>query len=905
MPSYSVDSASVAIAKGDVLVLIADSNGMQVVTKGVPSGLSAGGFALAIASEDQASGRVKGTQGPTVPASITGLAASPGLARVSATGRVERVSSYVDGDYPIGHINAQGTLYFMPAKVVGAPGAGSTGDTQLSARAAAPSNLSVSVAVSNVVDEIPIANQEDILLPNQTDPSQNGLYRATVVGASMTLARSPLFNTSALIRYGRTIHVAEGGQYEDSVWQLTTKVPITVGTTPLVFSRGCDVNDHTRVTTLYTIQGTPVLPGPDARAETRAVFDTGAQAFYQPDGLYLFDDTLAVTPDDTDLGIFCPNGQATIEANYVGVGADDPLNALIVVRGVLNTAKLNTTPTSVASGVNYYPAASQAFSVAAVGTLAAGDWVIYGGSNHESFGEYFGAAGSASNWEEILQVDSISSLTLRLKQHTLQHHTLTNGSGVTPITVKAVAPVVGFHVRGIKFSAPNGTIANGITYDYAAEATLEKCSFENFSRAAVEWRKGSRGLTMTDCTDDGGNNAFVLGWSGHLARIYNCRTNERGARYHAAGRIRGTFTMFDHCAEWTISNCDIAHVALPVWQQSSRNLTITDCRFRDTDVDEVIARDIAASDSYSHGEQAMGLAISQGAVDLTIADWSIGTAIVNVLVVDARSATTTTAGSVWLHDTRRMTVSNLQIKNMGRSHAATIDGQTKHMGGVRTQDIDAECDGIHVIGCQYSFYHVSSQGLVVRGLRMQSHASSGVVPVIGLYFAGNLASNPVFYDVTTDMGIYFDPAFVADWGMVISRLTFDEGTFDGAIQLVNNRTGSTLLSGYVAELDAANANGAVWTTTTTPTAGTSTPIINVMPGLNPVTNGSYFLAQIGGSGRAGYVHVGTAEFRPGQLLRAKGGGTFEAEANATPGEGRVGMVIQYKAAGAAGRVRAA
>ena len=72
-----------------------------------------------------------------------------------------------------------------------------------------------------------------VLVKNQSNGAQNGLYRA----ASGAWARDTAFDTSAEFVYGHLFHVSEGTTQSLSVFQLVTSGAITLGTTVLNFQR--------------------------------------------------------------------------------------------------------------------------------------------------------------------------------------------------------------------------------------------------------------------------------------------------------------------------------------------------------------------------------------------------------------------------------------------------------------------------------------------------------------------------------------------------------------------------------------------------------------------------------------------------------------------------------------------
>lgn len=109
-------------------------------------------------------------------------------------------------------------------------------DVKQSVRAAttAPGTLATAFANESVVDGVTLATGDRILIKNQTDASENGIY---VVNASGAPTRAADANSNAEVTAGMFTFVAEGTANADSGWVLTTNDAITLGTTELVFAQ--------------------------------------------------------------------------------------------------------------------------------------------------------------------------------------------------------------------------------------------------------------------------------------------------------------------------------------------------------------------------------------------------------------------------------------------------------------------------------------------------------------------------------------------------------------------------------------------------------------------------------------------------------------------------------------------
>lgn len=94
--------------------------------------------------------------------------------------------------------------------------------------------LSSSFANGSVVDGVTLATGDRILIKNQANGSENGIYTVNASGAP---SRAEDANTSGEMTAGVTVFVSEGTTQGNSSWSLTTDDPVTLGTTALVFTQ--------------------------------------------------------------------------------------------------------------------------------------------------------------------------------------------------------------------------------------------------------------------------------------------------------------------------------------------------------------------------------------------------------------------------------------------------------------------------------------------------------------------------------------------------------------------------------------------------------------------------------------------------------------------------------------------
>ena len=101
-----------------------------------------------------------------------------------------------------------------------------------SVKAASTTNVA-SLSGPMTIDTVSLVAGDRVLLKDQSSASANGVY----VVASGAWTRATDFDDSVEVSSGAAIPVEQGSANGDSVFILTTDSAITVGTTPLVFTR--------------------------------------------------------------------------------------------------------------------------------------------------------------------------------------------------------------------------------------------------------------------------------------------------------------------------------------------------------------------------------------------------------------------------------------------------------------------------------------------------------------------------------------------------------------------------------------------------------------------------------------------------------------------------------------------
>jgi len=126
-------------------------------------------------------------------------------------------------------------------------------DNKQSVRAATTANITLSGL--RTVDGVVLAAGDRVLVKNQTEGKENGLY----VVAAGAWSRTSDADTSAEVTSGLVVAVEQGSTQADTIWQMITDAPIVLGTTALTFR---DITDGFARLLSPAFTGTPTAPTP-------------------------------------------------------------------------------------------------------------------------------------------------------------------------------------------------------------------------------------------------------------------------------------------------------------------------------------------------------------------------------------------------------------------------------------------------------------------------------------------------------------------------------------------------------------------------------------------------------------------------------------------------------------------
>jgi len=231
------------------------------------------------------------------------------------------------------------------------------------------------------VDSTLVALNNRVLIKNQVDGAQNGVYVVTQTGSGSTpfiLTRATDFDTPGTgvdnIDAGDFFLITAGSTNANTSWVQQTPLPITVGTTPIVFSQfgaaGTTYTAGTGLTlagTVFSITNTAVTAASYGSASSVGTFTVNAQGQLTAAA----DAPIAIAGNQITSGTI---DTARISGSYTGITGVGTLTAGTWNATTIGTAYGGTGLTSFTSGGAVYATSTSALTT---GTLPIGS----GGTN--------------------------------------------------------------------------------------------------------------------------------------------------------------------------------------------------------------------------------------------------------------------------------------------------------------------------------------------------------------------------------------------------------------------------------------------------------------------------------------------------------------------------------------------
>lgn len=273
---------------------------------------------------------VSGPSGATGPSGVQGLQGVQG--NTGATGPVSTTPGPTGATGPQGDAGA-GINIKAPVRVATVIGLDAVSQNN-------HQSLIGAYPLAIIVDGIPLQVDDEVLVKNQIDATQNGIYVVANTGSVSTpfhLDRRGDSNSNPEINLGDAVSVSSGNENAATSWYLVTQGNINLGTTPLVWA-------------LYSKQGATGATGPQGSTGAAFTGATGATGAQGPSGIAVPGLSTAVQYIGTGSQLAFTNlGTAYAAEAY-----------LVTIDGVLQNPKLAAQAYAIESGSN----GSIVFSVA-------------------------------------------------------------------------------------------------------------------------------------------------------------------------------------------------------------------------------------------------------------------------------------------------------------------------------------------------------------------------------------------------------------------------------------------------------------------------------------------------------------------------------------------------------------
>ena len=240
-------------------------------------------------------------------------------------------------------------------------------DIKDSVRVASTANIAIASALTNgsTIDGVTVATGNRVLLKDQSDASENGIYAVVASGAA---SRTVDANTSAIVTSGMYTYVSEGTAGNSIGFVLTTNDPITLDTTNLTFTQFSSAGAIAAGTGMTKTSNTLDVIGTSGRIVANAnSIDIGSDVALVANPLSQFGATTSlqlkgVLSDETGSGAAVFATSPTLVTPALGTPASG------VVTNLTGTASININGT-VGAGT---PATVAATTVSATSVTASG-----------------------------------------------------------------------------------------------------------------------------------------------------------------------------------------------------------------------------------------------------------------------------------------------------------------------------------------------------------------------------------------------------------------------------------------------------------------------------------------------------------------------------------------------------
>ena len=454
--------------------------------------------------------------------SVTTSTGTISAAPVNATDIVNK--SYVDT------LAASGIHFHSPVRVESPINLNATYNNGTAGVGATLTNAGTQVAL--VVDGITLNVSDRVLVYEQTDQTQNGMYVVTDVGSGSTnwvLTRSSdadtyVINSAAGLSEGSTVFVQEGATGAGETYTCNTSGTITFGTTNITFAQISSAQIYsagaglTLSGTEFSITNTGVTANPYGTASSvpALVINAQGQVTSAVDTPIAIDANQITTGAVTNAQL--QNSAVTFNGTSVSLGGSGSIlaanpNALTIGAGLTGTSYDGSAPTTIAldaSGVvaATYGSASQVpvFAVDTYGRVTS----VTDTPIAISAGSVSGLAASATT--DTTDAANITSGTLPTGRLS-GSYTSISGVGTLAAGTWNASPIgVAYGGTGLTATPSNGQLAigNGSGYSLATLTAGTNVSISNTAGGITINATPAAGGTVTSVSGSGGTTGLTL-----------------------------------------------------------------------------------------------------------------------------------------------------------------------------------------------------------------------------------------------------------------------------------------------------------------------------------------------------------------------------------------------------------